>query len=111
MRTPSQLETVRKRIDDVEAEILNTREALADAHDAADIDFPRKQLEQLYKKGIVLQEKETFCCKAKRQVSTACHATTWLNWLSCLHTYFMSRSQQGLRPPGEYCQPYTWCQM
>ncbi len=58
MTTPSQLELVRKEIEDVKAEIQETKEALAAARRDADVDFLRKQLEQLNKKeNILLEEK------------------------------------------------------
>ena len=54
MTALSQLETIRNEIDDLKAEILNTKEALANAQDAADVDFLRKQLERLHKEKIIL---------------------------------------------------------
>ena len=47
-------------MDNLETEILNTKDALADAHRAADIAFLRKRLEQLDRKEIALLEQETF---------------------------------------------------
>jgi len=54
MTSPSQLETVQKEIDDVKAEILETKEALAAAQRDADVHFLRKQLEQLREKENIL---------------------------------------------------------
>ncbi|KAA6421563.1 MAG: hypothetical protein FRX49_08507 [Trebouxia sp. A1-2] len=58
MTTFSQLETVQKKIDDLDAKILNTEAALAATQSATDIDFLRKQLER-YKEKIVRCEQET----------------------------------------------------
>jgi len=58
MTSPSQLETVQKEIDDVKAEILETKEALAAAQRDADVLFLRKQLEQLRKEKEQLREEE-----------------------------------------------------
>jgi len=58
MTSASQLETVEKEIDDVKAEILETKDALAAAQHDADVHFLRKQLEQLRKKEEQLRKKE-----------------------------------------------------
>ena len=58
MTSASQLETVEKEIDDVKAEILETKDALAAAQHDADVHFLRKQLEQLRKEKEQLREKE-----------------------------------------------------
>ncbi|KAL3131323.1 hypothetical protein ABBQ38_000612 [Trebouxia sp. C0009 RCD-2024] len=68
MTTPSELETVRKEIHDLKAEILNTKEALAGAHVAADVDFLCKQLERLHTEKIVLQEKENILLQGHASV-------------------------------------------
>lgn len=51
MSTPNELETVRRKIDDLGAKMLKTEEALAAAQSTTEIDFLRKQL-------LLLQEKE-----------------------------------------------------
>ena len=58
MTTASQLETVRKEIDVVKEKILKTEKALDAAQQAADVDFLRKQLEQLNRQLSSLREKE-----------------------------------------------------
>ena len=59
MPTPSQLGTLRGKIDGLEAEILDTKNALAAAQAPADIAFLRQQLGDLSKKEIILREQET----------------------------------------------------
>ena len=63
MTHPSQLEIVRSEIADIKAEILNTREALAAAQGITDIDFLRKQLEQLNNTRNLLLQKEHFAAR------------------------------------------------
>ncbi|DBA79194.1 TPA: hypothetical protein ACH3X1_009014 [Trebouxia sp. C0004] len=59
MTTPSQLGTLRGKIDKLEAKILKIEEALAAAQAPADIAFLRQQLGDLNKKEIILREQET----------------------------------------------------
>ena len=59
MTTPSQLGTLREKIDKVEAKIPKIEEALAAAQAPADIAFLRQQLGDLNKKKIILREQET----------------------------------------------------
>ena len=56
MTTPSQLGTLRGKIDELEAKILKIEEALAAAQAPADVAFLRKQLEQLNNTRNLLQE-------------------------------------------------------
>ena len=53
MTTPSQLGTLRSKIDELEAKILKIEEALAAAQAPADVAFLRKQLEQLQEKELL----------------------------------------------------------
>ncbi|DBA98660.1 TPA: hypothetical protein ACH3X1_014440 [Trebouxia sp. C0004] len=54
--TPSQLGTLRRKIDELEAEILDIKKALAAAQAPADIAFLRQRLGDLDKKEILLLE-------------------------------------------------------
>ena len=65
MTTSSQLGTIRGEINKLQAEILDTKKALAAAQAPADIAFWRQQLDNLNKKEIVLQEKENILLRGK----------------------------------------------
>ena len=54
MKTPSQLEIVRREIADIKAEMLKTNKALAATQNRTDVDFLRKRLEHLDRKEIIL---------------------------------------------------------
>ena len=86
MTTLSQLETVREKIDGLEAEILNTKEALAAAQRTTEIEFLREQLLQLNNKQNLLQEEKNISLKS--QVSGEhCMSSYQLLSLSCVaHT-------------------------
>ena len=58
MTTPSQLGTLCGKIDGLEAEILDTKKALASAQEPADIAFLRQRLGDLDKKVILLLEQQ-----------------------------------------------------
>lgn len=64
MTTPSQLGTLRGKIDELEAKILKIEEALAAAQ-APDVAFLRKQLEQLNNTRNLLQEKENILLRGQ----------------------------------------------
>ena len=105
--TPSQLGALRGKIDEVDAEILDTKKALAATQSATDIEFLRQQLGALNKEKIILREQETILLRS--QVSgEQCHAAYChpLAELAELHAHLF-RVLQGLRPPRECCQPYT----
>ncbi len=101
MTTPSQLETVRKKIDDLEAEILNTKEALAVAQRTTEIEFLRKRLEQLDRKEIVLREKENILLQGQAS-GEHCLSRYLLLSLSCvactliLYVMFQRRKSSGV---------------
>ena len=59
MKTPSQLEIVRREIADIKAEILKTNKALAATQNTTDVGFLRKRLEHLDRKEIILRQQET----------------------------------------------------
>ena len=59
MTTLSQLETLQKEIDRLEAKILKTEEALAATQSTTQIDILQKQLERLHRERIVRCEQET----------------------------------------------------
>ena len=59
MMNPSQLGTLRGKIDELEAKILKTEEALAAAQAPEDIAFLRQRLGDLDKKEILLLEQQT----------------------------------------------------
>ena len=65
MTTPSQLGTLRTEIDDRKAEILSTKEALAASQTTPEIEFLRKQLEQLNTTRNLLQEKENILLRGQ----------------------------------------------
>ena len=65
MTTPSQLGTLRGKIDELEAKILKIEEALAAAQVPADIAFLRQQLGDLNKKEIILREQETILLRGQ----------------------------------------------
>ena len=65
MTTPIQLGTLRGKIDELEAELLDTKKALAAAQAPADIAFLRQQLGDLNKKEIILREKENILLKGQ----------------------------------------------
>ena len=56
LTTPSQLGTLHGKIDELDAEILDTKKALAAAQVPADIAFLRRQLGDLNKEKIILRE-------------------------------------------------------
>ena len=59
MTTPSQLGTLRGKTDELEAEVLDTKKALAAAQAPADIAFLCQQLGDSNKIQIILREQET----------------------------------------------------
>ena len=59
MTTPSQLGTLRGKIDELEAKILKIEEALAAAQAPADITYLRQQLGDLNQENSILREQET----------------------------------------------------
>ena len=59
MTTPSQLGKLRGKKDELEAEILDTKKALAAARAPADTIFLRQQLGDLNKENIILRGQET----------------------------------------------------
>ena len=65
MTTPSQLGTLCGKIDELEAEILDTQKALAAAQAPADIAFLRQQLGDLNKKEIILRGQETILLRGQ----------------------------------------------
>ena len=65
MTTPSQLGTLRSKIDELEAKILKIEEALAAAQAPADVAFLRKQLEQVNNTRNLLQEKENILLRGQ----------------------------------------------
>ncbi len=86
MTTPSQLETVRKEIDNVKAQILETKGALAAARRDADVDILRKQLEQLNQKENILREEKNILLQgqASGQHWLPWHQGWWLFLRSCI---------------------------
>ena len=65
MTTPSQLGTLRGKIDALEAKILKIEEALAAAQAPADVAFLRKQLEQLNNTRNLLQEENNILLRGQ----------------------------------------------
>ena len=65
MTTPSQLGTLQTEIDDLKAEILSTKEALAAAQTTPEIEFLRKQLEQLNNTRNLLQEEKNILLRGQ----------------------------------------------
>ena len=63
MTTPSQLGTLSGKID--EAKILKTEEVLAAAQRTPDVEFERKQLEQLNRQLSSLREQETILLQSQ----------------------------------------------
>lgn len=59
MPFPDQLGTLRGELDELQAEVLDTKEALAAAKAPADVAFWRQQLRNLNKKQITLQKQDT----------------------------------------------------
>ena len=115
MTTPSQLGALRGKIDELEAEILDTKKALAATQSATDIEFLRQQLGDLNKEKIILREQETILLRSQETVllrsqvsGEQCHAAYChpLAELAELHAHLF-RVPQGLRPPRECFQPYT----
>ncbi|KAL0023869.1 hypothetical protein WJX79_001963 [Trebouxia sp. C0005] len=70
MTTPSQLGTLRGKIDGLEEEILDTKKALAAAHEPADIAFLRQRLGALDKKEIVLREEKNILLQGQASGSS-----------------------------------------
>ena len=66
MTTPSQLQTVRREIADIKAEILETKKALAAAQAPADVAFLRQQLGDLNKEKIVLNERQNILLQGQK---------------------------------------------
>ena len=65
MTTSSQLGTLQTEIDDLKAEILSIKEALAAAQTTPEMGFLRKQLEQLNNTRNLLQEKENILLRGQ----------------------------------------------
>ena len=68
MTTPSQLGALRGKIDELEAEILDTKKALAATQSATDIEFLRQQLGDLNKEKIILREQETILLRSQETI-------------------------------------------
>ncbi len=82
----SQSAAVQKELDDVKAEILETKEALDAAQragDAAEVDYLRKRVESLDKDRNMLREQQTVLLQGQASGQTARPAITWL---ACRHT-------------------------
>ena len=73
MTTPSQLGALRGKIDELEAETLDTKKDLAATQSATDIEFLRQQLGDLNKEKIILQEQETILLRSQAS-GEQCHA-------------------------------------
>ena len=82
MTTPSQLGMLRTEIDDLKAEIVSAKEALAATQSATETDFQHKQLEQLNRQLSSLREQETILLQG--QVSGEHCLRRYLLPLSCL---------------------------
>lgn len=88
MTTPSQLGTLRGKIDGLEEEILDTKKALAAAHEPADIAFLRQRLGALDKKEIVLREEKNILLQGQASGEHCLpRYLLLLSWPSSMHTY------------------------
>ena len=65
MTIASPLDTVRESVDNLQAEILNTEEALAAAQRTTQIEFLRERLLQLLEKKLLLLKKETMLLQSQ----------------------------------------------
>ena len=90
MTTPSQLGTLRGKIDELEAEILDIKKALAAAQTPADIAFLRQRLGDLDKKEIFLLEQQNrLQGPAPGEHRLPCYLLP-LSCCSSIHTFKMS---------------------
>ena len=96
MTTPSELGTLRTEIDELKAKILKTEEALAAAQ-SPDIEFLRKQLEQLNNTRNLLQEEENILLRgqASGEYCLPCHLLPSVGYLHAhfCHVIILSKPQ------------------
>jgi len=109
MTSPSQLGTVQKEIDDVKAEILETKDALAAAQHDADVHFLRKQLEQLRKEKEQLREKENILLQgqASGEHCLPCYLLPRAGWVACTLLVYVMKTLDHM----DLYQPYASCQV
>lgn len=93
MTSLSQLETVQKEIDDVKAEILETKEALATAQHDSDIKFLRQQLHQLRKKEEQLREERILLQgQASGEHCLPCYLLPPPGWAACTLLFYVMKA-------------------
>ena len=108
MTTLSQLETVQKKIDGLDAKMLKIEAALAATPSGSDIHFLRKQLERLHKEKIVRCEQETILLQ-NQATSEQCLPRYLLPSSCQLHAHLLDvLILSRVRPLGGCCQAYTW---
>ena len=89
MTTPSQLGTLRGKIEGLEAEKLDTKKAVAAAQEPGNIAFLRQQLGDLNKEEIVLLEQENILLQghASGEQCLLCYLCHHLAELAKLHAH------------------------